>query len=753
MGKKILKYILRGILVLILLVLVALGSLYWYLNTDPGRRFLASEVAYYVGKAFGSDFTIGSVKWDFPATVSIENIVIKDQRHNNMFVIDRLDAGLVYFNYKTKKMIFSGVLLKNVDFNLVRYPGDSSSNFGYVIARLSHGNGTTTHKTDIFFNDIDIENLHFKWDDQNEAVISYPGIDWNHIDVKRCDGKFSSLKIDGEDISANMKSLALNETSGFVISQMEGKAKYTPRNIEINNLDLLTPNSRLRNHIRLDYANTDSMTDFVNNVVIKANFINSKVSFKDLKYFTPDLKNKTDDVNLVRVTGQGKVSDLHITDLEATYGKYSVVKGRTDIQGLPNIDKTLFTTKIAHARTSREELGRLFPELPIPEELGEMGPINLRGSFNGSLSNFKANADFETELGNGKMDATLKILPDVASSSYSGKIDLDNFDIGKLFDENLLGNITASGVVDGTGLSLETVQAHFIGDIKRFDFKRYSYQNIKVDGEVSKKFFNGFLNVNDPNLALAFKGSIDYRNKKPVYDFTADIQGANLQTLHLSPDSMSLSTRLTINMEGIKPDDIDGRVIANQTRLVIPGKSYGFDSMSLYSVVSPHGRIINLQSDLVQAKISGDFQLSRLGEFLKSAARHYVDANFYQFHNESLLGQYINFDIKFINLEPVFTILKTNFSVKDSGFLKGSIYSDGSKLVLNGNLPDFSYQNLHFKDLVFKGAGNKDGLDLGISAGAFINEDTELVRDAVIKLKSNSEKMFFDIQGADFMNR
>jgi len=752
--KKILKYVLRTLLVLVLVLLLGVTALYFYMNSVPGRRFLASEIGYYTGKAFGSEVSIGNAKWNFPATVSLENIIIKDHRHNNMFVIDKLNAGLIYFNYETGRMIFSGVSLKNMDFNLVRYPGDSSSNFGYVIARLSKGSGTArTHKTNIFFNDIDIENLRFRWDDQNAGTVTYGGIDWSHVDVKRFDGKFSSLKIEGDDVSANINTLTLNESCGFKISQMEGMARYTPTNIEINDLDLITPNSRVRNHIRLDYANTDSMADFVDNVVMKADFANSKVSFKDLKYFTSELKDKTGDVNLARLKAHGKVNNLHVSDLVASFGKNSVVRGQADIQGLPDINKTFFGARFVQLHTSREELDRLMPELDLPGFLDKMGQINLKGYFNGFIGSFKTNVDFETALGNGKADADIKILPDPALSSYSAKIDLNKFDIGKLFGENLLGNITASGHVDGTGLTLETVRAGLAADISRFDFNRYNYQNIKVNGEAAKKFFKGYLDVRDPNLTLDFKGSVDYRKKKPVYDFTAKIPNADLYALNLAKDSLDISTNLSINVEGIKPDDIDGKVIARETQLIIPGKVYNFDSMSLYSEVGPNNRVINLYSGLIQAKINGNFQVSRLGDLLKSAARHYIDSGFYQFNSAALLGQYINFDIKFIDLDPIFSILRTNFSVADSGFMKGSIYSDGNKLVLNGNLPEVSYKDLHFKDLVFKGQGNNDGLDLDINAGAFINKDTELVRDALIKLKSNSEKLFFDVQGTDFLNQ
>jgi len=752
--KKILKYGLRSFLVILLILLLSITGIYFYLNTAPGRRFLASEISYYVGKTFGTEFSIGNARWDFPATVSLENVVIKDQRHHDMFVIGNLNAGLVYFNYKTSRMIFSNVSLKDVAFNLVLYKGDTSSNFGYVIDRLTQGTGAPRkYKTDILFHAVAIENLHFKWDDQRSSGISYPGIDWNHVDVTRFDGKMTGLKIEGDDVSGDIKSMSLNEKSGFTVTKMTGNAKYTDRNIEIKNLDLTTPNSRVKKHIRIDYANTDSLADFVHNADMNAEFVNSRVSFKDLAYFTPDLKNKTDAVNIIHVTGKGRVSDLHITNLDANFGKNSIVKGRADLQGLPDINKTFLAVRLAQTRTTRAELVQLFPEIAMPDEMERMGLINIKGYFTGFISNFKTNAAFETSLGNGSADIEMKISSDQAKSTYSGKIDLDAFDIGKLSGQSLLGKTSLSGEVSGKGLSIETVQARLVADVKNFEFNRYNYQNIKVNGDVAKKFFNGSLDVNDRNLTLDFKGFIDYRKRKPEYDFKASIPNANLYALNFSSDTLKVSTTLNINVEGIKPDDIDGQVIALGTILTIPGAVYTIDSIDLNSKVNANRRVINLHSSLLEARIDGNFQVSKLGDLFKSAARDYIDSGFYRFGASEIPGQYINFDIRFKHLAPVLSVLRTHFSVADSGYLKGSYYSDGNKLSLNGNLPEMSYNTLHFKNLSFQGHGNKSGLGLDIDVGAFVNKDTELVSNALIHIRSNSEKLFFDIAASDLRNQ
>jgi hypothetical protein len=747
---KIFKYSFRALLVLFALVILAIISFFIYINTNSGRRQLASEVSKYVSKTLGTEVSITSARWSFPASVSLDHVVIKDHKHQDMFVIEKLDAGLAFYNFITKRITFSEVDLKDVNFNLVRYTGDSSSNFGFVINRLTQGTDTSKKATtDIMFNVVNIDNLHFTWNDQTLGKISYPGIDWNHLDMTKVNGRFTYLWINGNDISAKIKKLGLTEGSGFVLDNLEGIATYTPSSIEIKSLGLETPNSKIGKYLRLDYKDVESLNDFVNEVTLKAEFSNSKVSYRDLAFFTPDLKNKTDQVIFDNLEADGKINDLHIHDVEANFGGNSYVKAKADITGLPNINETFIAVRFKGTKTSRQELQKLLPELDLPIELDRLGNVTATGSFTGFINDFVTYGNFETAIGKASTDLNMKIVKDPALCTYSGKLSLDGFNIGLLMDEPMLGLVSLNGNLEGKGLSLESVRANLDANISRLDFKQYSYHNINVLGRVASKFFNGFVKVHDQNLSLDFNGSIDYTKQKPEFKFQADIPNANLFALNLANDSLLLSTTVKINTRGIKLDDIDGQIVALNSRIFIPGRAFTFDSININSTVAPHYRALHVYSNIVQASIDGDFQLTRVGDLLKSVANQYLDSDFLHVKVEPPKDQYVNFDIHFLNLEPVFSILRTNITVSDSGYLKGSLYANDSKLLLEGKFPGIKYKGLQFKQIVINGKGNNNNLELETDVGSFISNDSLYVRDAKIKLRSNKDKFFFDIYGAD----
>jgi hypothetical protein len=747
---KIYRYTIRTVLVLLLLVVLGLTAFYVYINTGSGRRFLASEISTYLGKTLGTEISIKSATWEFPASVSLEHVVIKDHRHKNMFVIERLNAGLAFYNFVTQRITLSEVTIRDVNFDLVRYPGDSSSNFGYVINRLTAG-GDTAKKasTDIMFNVVNIENLHFTWDDQNLGRISYKGIDWNHLDVSKVNGRFTYFWINGNDISAKIKKFSLEEGSGFVLNNLEGIAKYTPKTLEIKSLGLQTPWSQIGNYLKLDYPDPESMVDFVSNVNIEASFSNSIISYKDLSFFTPDLKNKSDFVNIANLEASGKISDLHIHDIDAAFGKNSFVKGKIDIKGLPNIDETFIAARFSKTKTSRQELEQLLPEIELPAELDKLGIITVKGNFTGFINDFVTYGEFETAIGKGSSDLNMKIDKNPALCTYSGKLSLDAFNIGALFNEPLLGLMTMNGKLEGKGLTLESVRANLDASISQMDFKKYSYHNINILGRVASKFFNGFVKVHDKSLTLNFNGSIDYTHQKPEFNFTADIPNANLYELNLAQDSFLLATTVKINVRGIHPDDIDGQIFATNTKVFIPGRNYIFDSININSAITSHYRDIHIYSNIVQANISGDFLLSQAGDLLKSVANQYLDSDFLHVKVEPPKNQYVNFDIHFLNLEPVFSILRTKITVADSGYIKGSIYANDNKVNLEGNFPAIKYKDMQFNKIVLNGKGDNNYLALEVDVGSFVNKDSMLVRDATIKLRSNKDKLFFDIYGAD----
>ena len=105
-------------------------------------------------------------------------------------------------------------------------------------------------------------------------------------------------------------------------------------------------------------------------------------------------------------------------------------------------------------------------------------------------------------------------------------------DLGTFLKAPLLGKVTANVEIDGSGLTLEDVEAKLNGTINSIDFNDYHYNNVAIEGDVAKQVFNGKLNVKDDNIDFDFNGKVNYSQAIPEFRFIAAINKANLSVLN-----------------------------------------------------------------------------------------------------------------------------------------------------------------------------------------------------------------------------
>lgn len=745
--KRFFKYSGRFVLFLLVFIILILAGGYFYLNTEKGKVWLRLQISSYLEKTLGTPVSIGQAEFQLPKGVILHNVLVKDHHNDTLVNLSEAEVSYVRYNTFNKKLIFGNVVLNDLKFYLTLYKGERRSNLEKIIDRLMPADTTSSGGgMSVSFKSIKINNSVFLWENQDAGFVK-SGIDWDHIYADNINGRFSNLVL-GDTISGNIHALKFKEKSGFEIQDLRTTMKYSSTGMEYENLYIKTPETELSNYVKFDYKKPTDLAEFIDSVDFVGHFINSTVSFKDLAFFTDGLINKTD---IVKFSGdaKGKVSDLRVDDFEVAFGDTSYARGSGKVRGIPNVDEMYITARLKEARTSRKELMRILPESQLPEEVAVLGVVSGKGNFTGFINDFVSDGRFKTEIGDVVSDINLKLGKTSASSSYSGKIALTNFNLKKLTNQDLLGFVTMNGEVQGAGFDLENIHAKLNANIQRFDFNDYAYHDIKVNGHLSKKFFNGALVANDKNFNLDFKGTVDYNPAKPEFKGTMDVQNANLLALHFVKDSIVLESKFAFDFKGIKPDEIEGVAFAKETKFRLANKSYFFDSLLLSSAIDSNHRSLNIHSNLVVASLEGNFQLTALEDIFKTTANLYIDSTFLRLKGNKVKNQYVNFNVDFKNLDFLFSMLNTDITLEDSGYIKGSINSDNGNVTIQGALPGLTYKDYYFDKLMLKADGQNNTLEVKLDAAGLYQKDSMLLRDMKVVTVSNNDRTRFDIFTAD----
>jgi hypothetical protein len=445
--------------------------------------------------------------------------------------------------------------------------------------------------------------------DGNTTRKMYDYFDPAHIEFSNITGTFTNLSIHRDTMSAKID-MKTKERSGFTVTRLRADMKFHPKAMIFKNLDLQTPNSRLRNYYAMRYSDfNESMGDYIEKVTMDANFTNSTLSSKDIAYFAPELKDMNRTIQ-IHGSATGTVSNISARNIRVEYGKTAWLTGNLKLKGLPDLDKTYIDFNGGELKFNYEDAIKFAPEIrDITEpDLASLGFVHYKGNFKGFISDFNTAGSIQTALGTIIADVNLKF-PKRKAPSYSGIINTQGFALGSFLHSTVLGNIAFDGSIKGTGFETTgAIELH--GTVMSIEFNKYLYRNVTLNGKLKQKQFTGEAIVDDPNAKAVLNGFFNLNNpKQPELNVVAEIQRAHLKAINFTEDNMSLIGKIKVNFLGKSVDDFIGEASLFDVALTKEDETYVFDTLHLYSMVVDNNRQIQIKNSDIDINIKGILNL------------------------------------------------------------------------------------------------------------------------------------------------
>lgn len=572
-------------------------------------------------------------------------------------------------------------------------------------------------------NSIEVNNGIFEHQSHTDRDPFMDRFDGVHMRFGDINGKMKDIHFEKDTLTAAIN-LATRERSGFEVKKLQANMKFTPEIMEFDQLDLVTNKSRLGNYYAMKFKSFNKdMGNFIHDVTLQGNFVDSKLDSDDLAFFAPELSSWKK-VFLLEGVAKGTIDNLSAKDMQISSAN-SFVDGDIALRGLPDIEKTFIDFRANELKTTYQDLSVLIPSLKniTNPKLSNLGNINYKGNFTGFINDFVAFGTIETRLGIVTGDINLK-LPDNKAPIYLGKISTVGFKLGEFFSNTQLGAITFSGNVKGSGFNERDVNANFDGNISSVQFNGYQYQHIIMKGDFQKKLFNGLVSIDDPNLKVDYlKGSIDLSKDNPQFDFDANLGIANLKQLKLTEDDYSLSGHFNLNFTGSTIDNFLGTAKIGEASLSHNGNPLSFDSLVLQSSMVGDQKYLTLRSNEVDADITGNFKIIELPEAFKVFLNRYYPAYIQKAAN-NLSDQNFSFLIKTKEADAYIQLLDKRLGGFNNTTVTGNLNLKANDLNINIDVPQFSYGGKVFNDIRLAGRGNLDSLLTKIDVGEIVIDDS-----------------------------
>ena len=594
-----------------------------------------------------------------------------------------------------------------------------SSGVTNLNALLLKINSDTTQSPDsgrfnLQIGNIVLKNSRFKLVQQGSDSLTPETINFQNLVLSGINLEASEFNLDGDTIGILINGLTAQDHSGFKIDNLRSKITICSKFMHFNNLRLRANGSSLSmNHLLFDFDGWDSFSNFTSRVRINADFEGTYLHTSTLAYIVTELKNYS--VGL-RVTGQvkGYVDDLRARNLELGFGNISEIALNANLTGLPKIDNTLFSVDLKKLQTSRKDLmqfkvnGSGKPLIDLPEELDRLGLINYVGRFSGYLSDFVTYGTLTSALGAIDFDVWMKPGKTI-KSEFKGKASANNFKLGQLLNENLIGSLSFLSSISGTVNKQGELRAFTDAHIQKLEANGYDYKDIDISGNLGNNSYTGTINLNDPNCKLNFLGRVDFSDTIPVFDFSLFAPRIDLVKLNLNRvDSVSVASfLLTAKFSGNTLDNSKGEIkLVNSTYRNQRGE-FKIADLTITADNTNESKVITLKSDIAEGEIRSRQSFSRFPYYMNKVLSRHLPAlrqdesngksKAPQFNAEEYNDYLIKFRLK--KTQKVTSILAPDLSIAENSSLFGILDPNKETLTFKLKVLELVTGSTVFKNL------------------------------------------------------
>lgn len=617
----------------IVLALIFLPLLVALLFEIPAvQNFVAREATEIISRKLGTRISIDRVDIGLFYRVSLDGFYVEDFQRDTLLYAGRLDARIKSLGLFGGGLVFSRAELSDARFCLRETP-DGEMNIKQVVDKLSKKDKARAEgKFRLEIERLETDGLDFCMERLEHRNPSY-GVDFADMHLIDIRAELKNFTIDGPVIHTDIGRLAMRERSGFVVEDLAGCLCIANGCIDIREGHIRTAKSNIElpslSLIGLDWA---LYKNFVEEVDITAQVVNTTLSSDDIAYFSPKMKDWHLTLTDVNADVSGPVADMSGSLRSVRTGADTNLSVDFAAQGLPDVGKGHFKADISELTTSAADVDRLAAALTgknLPDEVLRIaknaGKIGLTGKFDGTLTAFAADAALATEIGGATCRLQVSSLRD-GCRGVLGDVKTSSLQLGELLENDLLGPLSLNVHVNGE-LSSEHSDAEVSGEILRLGVNGYDYDSLRMKGRLVNREFNGLIEARDRNLRFDFRGLLDLNDERmPRYDFALDLEEANLAALGINRrDSVSvLAARIAARAVGRTLDDLNGIIFVRDVSYRYNDRELAADSVVIVGRNSLSDKFIRLRSDFVDADYEGKTSYKEVFAYLQQRFRDYV---------------------------------------------------------------------------------------------------------------------------------
>ncbi|MCF6132292.1 translocation/assembly module TamB domain-containing protein [Flavobacterium wongokense] len=658
-------------------------------------------------------------------TLDLSKIKVDYQDDNSKITtnigLDKLLVKVNAFDLKTNTIDLDKIELSNANGGLA---------LGKIPTQEDKKTAGSKSNWKVKVNEVAFEKVNFTFDNANGDAVQ-KGIDYRHLGIKNLNLGAERIAYNAQTISGKINAMKAEEKSGVKIESFKTDFYYGEKTAYLKDLYFKTPQSTVRNEIVIGYPSIESLSKNPGGLIVNANLNQSKIGFKDILLFAPELSNTNpfksnpNAVVLLDTKISGKLSNLNFPKLQLSGIGATKVNASGWVVGLPDFKKAYFNLNIKNLQSSAKDVYAFVPKNTIPTNIQLPSQFSTKGTFRGTINNFSTNMDLATSSGNakikGSLDRRIK-----NREKYNLDAALDNFDLGRFLKNDSIGKITLKTEIKGTGFNPKTANAVANATIIKANYNHYTYQNLVVDGKINNGAFNANAFIKDPNLKFDLVSSGSFKDKYPKGEIHLNVDIADLNKLNLHAGPLKLRGELDADIQSADIDFLNGKASIHHLLIANDKEQFATDSINVVAVATAEKNSITLDSQFMDAEFVGKYRLSTLANSVKNSVSHYYNLKATS-KNVPYGPQQLAFKVNVKSTPLLLKIVPAIKSIEPIA-LSGRYNSVNDTIVLNGSIPKLVYGNNTIANGMIKIDTKDDALVYNLSVDEIRNNQFLLHR-------------------------
>lgn len=656
------------------------------------QTYAAKKITKNLNESYGTEISLDRLKININTDIDLEGALVLDHKKDTLLFAEQISTSI--FNISNliseNNLDLSSTDIDGLKFNLVQYQNEESNNLSQFLDKLSKSDQPrkdskpfNLHIDDLVLLNSDVKIINYKKENPELFTISDLMLDLEDVNI-----------VEG-DISIGINSLSGFTGFGMRVERLKSNFYFTKNEMRLDNLDLKTPYSSISTDLKFSFDKGD-WSDFENKVIISADFENDLISTTDLYLFYTEFG--ISEKLFVSGNLNGPLNDFNLNNARIAGIQRSSIKGNLQFKNLVDAEKFIFDTKYVDITTNYYDLKRLLPNIlgeSLPEFIKYVGNFNVKGSTRLKSVDLDADLDLSSSIGNGDIEINFKNLNSSENVEYEGRLNLEQFNLGKVSQTKALGLSSFNVYVKGKGFTQESLDTEVVGKIKNIGINNYNYTNIDIDGNFKYPIFDGVLKSSDPNFLFDFDGLVDASGVKNKFRFKSKILYADLYKLNLikKDETAIFQGILDINLEASSLDDAVGFISFNNFSYQNSFDNYQFGDLIIQSSKNGQSQEILINSpDVINGRLYGNYQLSELPEFISVSLKNLYFKNIV---DRKFEDKNINFEFQLKN--KVVEAFFPNISIEAGTFFNGRISSNEDDMKVRFVSPAIRYKNNIFE--------------------------------------------------------